>query len=537
MKIDFEKIRYKNLLATGNYFIEIDLSAYARTLITGVNGVGKSTVWEALSIVAFNKPFRKVNRGQLINSINQKDLLIELEFRVLPANDHYLLRRGIKPSILELEKNGVKQEMPSDVREFQAEFEDKILKINHKSFEQIVVLGSNSFVPFMRLDAKDRRTVVEDLLDLQVFSVMNDLLKGRINANEDEQKLIDKEIEVTNNNIRGEESHLKKIQANHQEEITLKRKRIEERTAEVTRVHIQIEELQSNINKMMEVLLTCNKPLLEESERKLFSFETQFTRQLRDKNEIIKFFSSNDVCPQCTQNISSEMKNSIVSKNVESRDKIVAAQAELREKKKDVARKLNDIEVMERKIRELNTTKISFVSGTKPIVNEIEGLELDIVRLQNASQVSADEETLRNLQERLKTLKDHKQKNVDCKKLYSVAGAFLKDSGIKSQIIKRYVPVINKFINKYLEAMDCFIQFEFDENFEEKIKSRHRDDFTYESFSDGQKLRIDLALMFTWRSIAKMRNSMSINLLIMDEILDSSLDRYGVDNLLKLLMI
>lgn len=527
----FEKIRWKNFLSTGNAFTEINFTKNKTTLIVGENGAGKSTILDALSFSLYGKPFRKVNKPQLLNAINGKGLLVELEFTI--GKRHYLIKRGMKPNLFEIYQDGVIINQDAEAKEYQEMFEKNILKLNHKSFCQIVVLGSASFVPFMQLPAAHRREVIEDLLDIQIFSTMNNLLKDKVSKNRSDLTDVDYNIKLTAQKIEMHKKHLEELSRNNDEVITQKDAKIAELAKEISNASSQSSTL------LKEVLVKTSSISDQEKVGRKIEKLNDLNRQLQSKltrleNEI-EFFNVHDDCPTCRQGIGHEHKAQIVSRDNDSILEVRTGLEKLNTELVSSRERLNAIAAVNREITDLNRQVSNLNVQVETKTTFIDDLKKEIEVLKKSVKVNENNEDLKLFQTDLKKYIADKEELVTDKGVLDVASNLLRDSGIKTKIIKQYIPVMNKLINKYLASLDFFVNFELNENFEEKIKSRHRDEFSYESFSEGEKMRIDLALLFTWRAIAKLRNSVSTNLLIMDEVFDSSLDVNGTDEFLKIL--
>lgn len=527
----FEKIRWKNFLSTGNAFTEINFTKNKTTLIVGENGAGKSTILDALSFSLYGKPFRKVNKPQLLNAINGKGLLVELEFTI--GKRHYLIKRGMKPNLFEIYQDGVIINQDAEAKEYQEMFEKNILKLNHKSFCQIVVLGSASFVPFMQLPAAHRREVIEDLLDIQIFSTMNNLLKDKVSKNRSDLTDVDYNIKLTAQKIEMHKKHLEELSRNNDEVITQKDAKIAELAKEISNASSQSSTL------LKEVLVKTSSISDQEKVGRKIEKLNDLNRQLQSKltrleNEI-EFFNVHDDCPTCRQGIGHEHKAQIVSRDNDSILEVRIGLEKLNTELVSSRERLNAIAAVNREITDLNRQVSNLNVQVETKTTFIDDLKKEIEVLKKSVKVNENNEDLKLFQTDLKKYIADKEELVTDKGVLDVASNLLRDSGIKTKIIKQYIPVMNKLINKYLASLDFFVNFELNENFEEKIKSRHRDEFSYESFSEGEKMRIDLALLFTWRAIAKLRNSVSTNLLIMDEVFDSSLDVNGTDEFLKIL--
>ena len=528
----FQKVRWKNLLSTGDVWTEINFTKSMSTLIVGENGAGKSTILDAVCFGLFGKPFRKINKPQLINSINRKGMLIELEFKI--GSRDYLIRRGQKPSIFEIIQNGSILNQNAEAREYQDYLESNILKLNFKSFQQIVILGSASFTPFMQLPASHRREIIEDLLDIQIFSTMNSLLKDKITINRTSLYQVDYEIKGAAEKIELYKKHIESLKQNNDQIIAQKQLQLEEflaciESANATNAdrQLQIDQLNLSIEDHNKILSRSNKCAL-------------LTRQLDNKLDKIKkeldFFYESDDCPTCRQGIDHHHKSEIVEKNHKQVTEIEEGKQKIETEMETIQARLTEIAGVNVQITGLNRAVTDANIEIKMLMSSIDSVKKEIISLQtNNTQINTNNEELKVLREQLKAAIESKEELASEKAVLDVASVLLKDSGVKTKIIKQYIPVINKLVNKYLAAMDFFVAFELNENFEETIKSRHRDDFSYESFSEGEKMRIDLALLFTWRAISKLRNSASTNLLIMDEVFDSSLDNNGTEEFLKII--
>lgn len=530
--IYFKKLRYMNLLSTGNQFTELELNKHKTTLIMGTNGAGKSTLIEALTFALYGKPFRNINKPQLMNSITQKNLLVEVEFTV--GKKEYLVRRGIKPTLFEIYQNGVLINQNAEVKEYQDMFEKTVLKMNYKSFKQIVVLGSSNYVPFMQLSAYDRRQVIEDLLDIQIFSVMNNLLKEKLNQNKSEIRDNEYKIELIDQKIEMTQKHIKSLRSNNEEMIEAKNKLIQELNENILTAEASAQLVYDEIDVLTQKLPDVNK--LSSKRNKLNEIDTKIRSKISSLKKEINFFHDHDNCPTCKQGIDHEFKTQRIehrqSQHKELDDAIHKLNSDLDsiEKLMSEASALNtEISKKNAEITSLNSDIRVWNSSINVIHKEIESIKT------NTSQIDASIEEMKNHKERRISLNDSKVDLYEQKSILDVSSTLLKDGGIKTRIIKQFVPIINKLVNKYLAALDFFVNFELDEQFNETIKSRFRDEFSYASFSEGEKFRIDISLMLTWRSIAKLRNSASTNLLIMDEVFDGSSDLAGVENLVKIL--
>ena len=528
--IIFKKLRYKNFLSTGNEFNEIILNKTKSTLIMGRNGAGKTTFIQAFVFALYGKAYAKINKNQLVNSITRKDCLVELEFSIGSTN--YFVRRGIKPNIFEIYQNDVLIDQDSNIGDYQ-ELLENIIKMNYKSCCQHVILGSTNYIPFMELSAGDRRTVVEDLLDIQIFSVMNSILKQKNDAIKSEIEAISNKIELSEKLIEANNKHAKNLKTNNDEIINLKKSQIDEIKNSIATSYAEIQALEETEERLRSSI-TDNGSL---SDKKISLLD--FNRKIKDKKNStlkdIKFFEENNECPTCKQSIDEHFKsNSIESKNNlivnydEALSKIEVQYRAVETRLNEISKIYENITSVSNKIRDLKSTIKNSLSIIDRYKNEIKTI------IQNSTKEDTEVDN-KKLIEQLESSIEEKNKLFERKKMQEVAGILLKDSGIKTKIINKYVPLINKYINKYLSELDFFVNFEIDDKFNETIKSRGRDDFTYSSFSEGEKARINLALMFAWREIAKLRNSSSCNLLIMDEVTDSSLDDEGTEYFLKII--
>ena len=530
--IFFKKIKFKNFLSTGNYSTEIILSGNSNTLVVGTNGAGKSTMLDALCFVLFGKAFRNINKPQLVNSINQKDCLVECEFSI--GKREYKIVRGIKPAIFEIYLDGelVNQEAAS--KDYQEILEKQILKLNYKSFTQIVILGSASFVPFMQLSAADRRAIIEDLLDIQIFSTMNSILKDRISVNKEEIQSNKHNIELTKTKYDLQKDHIDKLSETNEHSINEKKLQIENAKIDIENT----QKIISTINEEIEFLSKCilDKESLEKKHKKLFQFETQIETNLSSFKKNLKFYHEKDDCPTCQQMIQPEFKDEQIKLLT---DKIKKSENGLEKLSSEIEEQQNKLNEIKKITDTIQTKQVQIASNTMTVVEatkNIERLTKEYLYLTNAKEDLLKETIkLEELNAELKTLEDNKKNLIEQKTYYESASLLLKDTGIKTKIIRQYLPVINKLVNKYLASLDFFVNFNLDESFKETIKSRHRDEFSYASFSEGEKQRIDMALMLTWRAVAKLKNSANTNLLILDEVFDSSLDTNGTEYLMQIL--
>ena len=526
--IIFKKVRWKNLLSTGNVFSEVDLQGARTNLIVGANGAGKSTILDALTFSLFGKPFRKINKGMLVNSINEKDTVTEIEFNI--GKLEYKVIRGIKPNKFEIYCNGQIFNQESTVVEQQKNLEKNILKLNYKSFTQIVVLGSSTFVPFMRLPTTQRREIIEDILDIQVFSTMNLLLRDKTRENNEEIKEIDYQFHLLEEKIELQKQHMLSLEKRNKEEVDKKKEKIKglekDQNKNTELIHKLTEEVAKLSTEMEELANSRNKL------KKLNTFLTKIQGKLSSCEKENGFFKDNHVCPTCTQELSEEFRDLKIKEGEVELDSLTAGLEDLSVAIKKEEEREDKFTSLSQDVISINSSIAQSnyqLSTIKESINEIEN---DIKELEGSNPDKKSEFV--KLEGMVKEKKDLSKQQALSKKDRDVilaAGQLLKDNGIKTRIIKTYLPTMNKLINNFLQSMDFFVNFTLDENFEEIIKSRYRDVFTYDSFSEGEKSRIDIALLLTWRSVAKLKNSVDTNLLILDEIFDGSLDQSGSSDL------
>tara|TARA_B100002019_G_scaffold232303_1_gene206129 strand:+ start:5304 stop:7028 length:1725 start_codon:yes stop_codon:yes gene_type:complete len=531
----FKYIRWKNILSTGNNWTEIKLNKTKSTLIVGENGSGKSTILDALSWSLYGKAFRKVNKVQMINSINGKGAEVQVEFTI--GKDNFKIDRTIKKygsSMFEIYKNGKLVDQSANSRDYQEYLERHILKMNHRSFCQIVVLGSATFMPFMQLSAMHRREVIEDLLDIEIFSTMNTLLKEKVSTNKDDLQKVIYDEDILNEKIDLQNQYLQTVKDDNDKRIQQHQDKIDKSRNEIQDYQQQIEQLNEQVAELNNSIV--DKDSVSKKKKKIEQLEVKIKSKMSSLVKEIEFFDNHDNCPTCKQDIDHEFKcSTIEAKNTTLEDTTVGFE-QLQREYYNVTERLEEINGVQEQVNNLLTEINSNNSHINAINQMIGSIQKDIEQLQLEDQDTSDLNTkLTDLVQQLEACQTRREELSTQKSVLDIAQLILKDSGIKTKIIKQYVPVMNKLINKYLAAMDFFVQFELDENFNETIKSRFRDEFSYASFSEGEKMRIDLALLFTWRAIAKLRNSVSTNLLIMDEVFDSSLDSTGTDEFLKIL--
>ncbi len=529
--IIFEKVRWKNFLSTGNQFTEIDLNRNETTLIIGENGAGKSTVLDALCFALFGKPFRTISKSQLINTVNAMETVVEIEFSI--ASRNYKVVRSIKPNKFEIWQNDIMINQEANNRDYQKILEQQILKLNYRSFTQVVILGSSTFVPFMQLKARFRREVVEDLLDIKIFSTMNLLLKQRLKDLVTELQEVEYNYKLCGEKITMQSTHIENIKNNADLIIKEKQSNYENNSVELDKKvnnKKSLEENQKGLFTSVEDQIN-----IESKDVKLKDLRSTLTEKQKEKDRMIKFLSENEDCPACEQHIDKEFKSQMISTKETEKKEIVDGLTKMEDELNKTKVRLNEISKVTNEIQD-NSIQIASLNTS---IQELEKYQVklseEIKELEKSTIDNSDEEQLKILQEEFEGIEKNR-KDLKEEKVYKEASkAMLQDTGIKTKIIKQYLPVMNQLINKYLASMEFYVNFSLDENFDETIKSRFRDNFNYASFSEGEKMRIDLALLFTWRAIAKMKNSTNTNLLILDEIFDSSLDSAGTDEFLKIL--
>ena len=526
--IIFEKIRWKNFLSTGNVFSEIDFTVGRTNLIVGSNGAGKSTILDALTFSLFARPFRKISKSMLINSINEKDCVVEIEFTI--GKNEYKVVRAMKPNKFEIYHNGTLWDKESSVNEQQKNFENSVLKMNYKSFTQIVVLGSSTFVPFMKLSVPQRREIIEDILDIQVFSTMNLLLKDRVKENNVEIRDVDYQIDLLKDKIELQKQHMLTLEKRTEEDIKKRQKQIEEYQATETCGTEEVLILTQQIERLNKEMKEYSKS--SEKLKKLNTFLIKLTHKLNTCEKDRKFFEDHDVCPTCSQELEEEFVATMTDDLDDKIKDISIGKDELLEAIEGEEKRLEKFTELSTEVNNINTTISQTNFQLMTIRKQITDIENEIKELEGTSPDKKAE--YNKLETFIKDKKNFSRQYADLKKdgdILTTAGQLLKDNGIKTRIIKTYLPTMNKLINDFLQRMEFYVNFTLDENFEEIIKSRYRDVFSYDSFSEGEKARIDIALLLTWRSIAKLKNSVDTNLLILDEIFDGSLDQTGTSDL------
>jgi len=526
--IVFEKIRWKNFLSTGNVFTEVDLTSHKTNLIIGSNGAGKSTVLDALTFSLFGKPFRKINKPMLVNSINEKGCIVEVEFGIGKTN--FKIVRGIKPNIFEIYQNGEMLDQSSTIVDYQKQLEQNILKMNYKSFTQIVVLGSSTFIPFMKMPVASRREIIEDILDIQIFSVMNTLLKDKVRDNNEEIKELEYQLKLSTDKIELQKTYMLEMEKKAKSDIEKKENKISSLKVSQSGSMKQAAELTvevADLNDQIKTLADNKKKL-----KQLNTFRVKIQQKINTCKKDTEFFINNHVCPTCTQEIGQDFRDQKIDEGDKELLTLEKGFGDLEESIKQEENRESKFMELSEQIVEVNSVINQLNYEITSLGQQISNIKIEIEDL-NAptSSKKAEFEKLTAYVSDKKSIKDKFITSKKDKDTLSVAGQLLKDNGIKSRIIRRYLPAMNKLIGDYLRKMDFYVNFTLDENFEETIKSRYRDIFTYESFSEGEKSRIDLALLLTWRSIAKLKNSVDTNLLILDEIFDGSLDQNGSSEL------
>ena len=529
--IKFKKVRWKNFLSTGNTFTEIELTRNSSTLIIGENGSGKSTILDALCFGLFGKPFRNINKPQLINSVNNTGLVVEVEFTVGSRN--YKVVRGIKPNVFEIYNNRKPLNQEANIRDYQKILEQQILKLNYRSFTQVVILGSSTFIPFMQLPAKHRREVVEEILDIQIFSLMNMLLKLKLKDLQEELVSIDNRYDLTIEKISLQENYIDDLKKNKNKLIKTKREAIKSNTKVIQSRTSEREELENANVVFLEQIK--DQQQVEQKETKLKDLRATLAEKHKAHSSMLDFFDNNADCPTCQQHIDEVFKEEMTSQQKQEVKKYQTGIEKMKSELLSTKQRLKDIKEVVDKIRDNQLSIAQLNTSILELEKFNTKLETEKKTFNGASVSKTDTDKLKNLKKEYKKIDKERQSAKEERNYVEAAKIMLQDTGIKTKIIKQYLPIMNKLINKYLTSMEFYINFTLNENFEETIKSRYRDEFTYASFSEGEKMRIDLALLFTWRAIAKMKNSTNTNLLMLDEIFDSSLDNTGTDEFLKIL--
>ena len=530
--IIFQKIRWKNFLSTGNQFTEVDFQQNATNLIIGTNGTGKSTVLDALTFSLFNKPFRKINKGQLANSVNEKDCLVEVDFEI--NLKQYRVRRGIKPNLFEIVVDGTPMHKEADDRVMQKMLEENILKVNYKSFTQIVILGSTNFVPFMQLSGSNRRDVIEDLLDIRIFSAMNSLIKDKIKGQKDEIKTLDLSKDNIKDKVEMQTNFINELESQGKQIMDEKRSKIDTLLCEAEDYVMQNEQLSDDV-----VDLTREQENVTGAKGKLKKLNTlkgKMSNKVATLTKEHKFFTEHTVCPTCTQNIEEEFRVNRIADAQTKAKELQLGYKELEEAIQKEEERERQFTTLSKEITKLNngiSQNNTRISGCN---RQIRDLESEIQRLTDQlANRNTEHEKLEEFKENLQSIFTELANKKTEITYHDFAYSLLKDDGVKTKIIKKYLPLINQQVNRFLQMMDFYINFKLDEEFSETIESPIHEKFSYASFSEGEKMRIDLALLFTWREVARVKNSVNTNLLIMDEIFDSSLDGMGTDEFLKII--
>ena len=529
--IIFEKVRWKNFLSTGNQFTEIDLNRNETTLIIGENGAGKSTVLDALCFALFGKPFRVISKSQLVNTINNSDCIVEIEFRI--GTKEWRILRGIKPNKFEIYCDGIMINQEANSRDYQKFLEQQVLKLNYRSFTQVVILGNASFVPFMQLKSVHRREVVEEILDIKIFSLMNMLLKLKLKDLTDEAKDLDYQFNIAVEKIALQENYIKDIKEDKNsliedknETLHLNNIAIKERTDDSTTLEEEIIQLKTQIQ---------DKNRIDNKLKKLRDVRATLTEKHKQLTRELKFFMEKDNCPTCHQDIDSQHKEHMVVERNNKVNEISDGAVKLKSELEKIKNQASEVDKALTDIQSKEAKRAGLLSSILELEKYNNKLNKDIEKFKEGKVSQKDEDKLQQMKDQCKGVEAKRSETKEEMVYVNTAREMLNDTGIKTKIIKQYLPIMNQLINKYLMSMDFYVNFQLDENFNETIKSRFRDTFNYASFSEGEKMRIDLALLFTWRAIAKMKNSTNTNILILDEIFDSSLDMTGTDEFLRIL--
>jgi len=532
--IIFKKVRWRNFVATGDYWNEVDLDRNKSTLIVGENGAGKSTMLDALSFGLFGKPFRSANKPELINSINKKQAVVEVEFDI--GQHCYKVVRGMKPNRFEIWRDDEMFNESSHAKEFQKLLEQNILKLNHKSFHQIVVIGSSSFVPFMQLPAAARREIIEDLLDIDIFSKMNVILRQKMLNIKDQLRTNSANIDIAESKIKVQRSYIEDLKRINSADISSKRTRINDLRKEKEDLENQLDGIENQIEEDRFSTLINEIEKLNKSMRSLDRTMATNNNRLKELHKASKFFDDNDTCPTCAQPITDDISEAKKCEHKEEAEEIISKRDEYNEAHQVGLARQQELDEIKQELDSLKNNKSMIKSTISRIDNEILLVQNELSKANdNKDAIVSAHSDLEDMMGEKEEMTDHRLELTDGQSYNNAIAEMLKDGGIKTKIIKQYIPVMNTLINQYLQVLDFFVHFEMNQEFHETIRSRFRDNFTYGSFSEGEKQRIDLALLFTWRHIARMKNSVATNLLVLDETFDSSLDAEGTENLMKIL--
>ena len=527
--ITFKKIRWKNFLSTGNQWTEVQLDEHRNTMIIGTNGAGKSTIFDALTFSLFNKPFRKINKPQLVNSVNEKDCQVEVEFDI--KNKEYKIVRGLKPAKFEIWIDGELQDQDASAVDQQKKLEQNILKLNFKSFTQIVILGSSTFVPFMQLPTAHRREVIEDLLDIKIFSSMNVLIKDKIRSLREETRTLELKRDSLKDKLKMQKEFIEQIEQSSKNDIKEKKEQIKNIAEEANKYIITNTRLVEEIDDLERVNIWTPDTL-----KKLTSLRTKIQTKRETVNEETVFFNDHSVCPTCTQSIEDEFRLNRIGTLNASIEKLNEGLTDLDSKIEEEEKRESQYNELSKEVTSLNNEVSQNTVRVSGLQRQCRNLESEIQRITDQlANRNSEHEKLNDFNETLQGVYEDLATKTESVQNHDFAYSLLKDGGVKTKIIKQYLPLINKQVNRYLQLMDFFINFQLDEEFNESVQSPIHDNFSYASFSEGEKMRIDLALLFTWREVAAFKNSVSTNLLIMDEVFDSSLDGLGTEEFLKII--
>ena len=530
--IEFKTVRYKNFLSTGQQFIEVPLNTGGTTLIIGDNGSGKSTMLDALCFGLFNRPFRDIKKDQIVNSINEKDCLVEIDLQI--GSNKYTIKRGIKPAIFEIWCNDKMLNQDAASKDYQKHLEDNILRLNFRSFTQVVILGSSSFVPFMRLRARHRRQVVEEILDIEIFSRMNLLLREKNKAKDEEIRSAEFSVNLFNEKISDQDKHIQDLQYRNKQSIESKEAQIEKEEAGKKQYQEDIKDLEKEITVLRDKIL--DETDVKNKHMKFHQLEAKLESNCTKHKTMLKFFEDNDECPTCKQTIDETFKNNEIEEKKKKIDEIETGMSQMAKDIVKIEARMKTINDTAVAIREKEMLIERYKTSIENVDRYIRSVRSEVDDLRDEKESTGEAKgVLKQLNESHKEAELNKIKLKDDKLYLDTARELMTDTGIKTKIIKQYLPIMNQLINKHLQRLDFYVNFTLDDEFNETIKSRFRDAFQYNSFSEGEKLRIDLSILFTWREIAKIKNSTNTNLLILDEVLDSSLDSSGTEEFMKII--